>query len=526
MRHLPLIVILSTTGLCAAAVLPLGEATTAPATQPAPTTAPAGAPDITDQSSAAVFALERPPFGPDKQPHTKLDELRACRTEVARRLYVLQSVAENFRQTHHIAGEGQGTGTLAQQLADLDAALLDAEQQTEHARSALDRAKKEAAAGMLPASPQDQAMVLQDPQVLAAEAERRTLVAWHEILSDDPPASDAPLKTLDVRIATCDRQINDLRARVAARIQQASRQHAQECYAAAYAREQLIRNVRNDALLQARDTDHWQVEYATHVARAEAMQAAEFDLDEQIMRLNLSKYGPLHAPLPPSAAAGPRLRELQAIDHDLSQIVGIVQQTDDNFRMAHDIPGTPEGLQRLPRALAQLDGAILTSACKTQQAAITLDRAKKLEKETGTPPADMQAQIDNDPAVADLQAGQRTLERDRAVLLAQHDAADATVKACEARLTAGAKQLDALRQQTAEHLRKGMLDHAQHCLEAAQADEQALRSRREELLMQAKDLDRWLGEFATRTRWRQRLQQILTEVDHEILQVELSRYAP
>lgn len=537
MQRLSLIIIMASTSVAIAGVLPLapGDAATAPAPQAA--TAPARADSfaehtiVTNATAAYPIAASATPayIGPSNPAllpqHTSLDALRERRKDLQSRADVALQASEAFREEHDIAGLAQGPGRLAQSLEELDAAVLEAETQNTRARCELESLEKESATGALTLTRQDQALVTHDPQILAAEAERRALKAQREVLSDSHAATDSALKALDVRIATCGKQIDTLRSRVAARCQLVELQHARDCCTAAQAREQELRALRNDTFLQVRDTDHWQRDYAQRVEHYSRLQAMLCDLGEQIFRAELSKEFPLHTPVPAPAAAGKRLEELREIDHNVLQRLAIVEQTAEAFREAHDIPATPQGVARLPQALARLDRDIFAAANRTRQAALELEHAKQSVDKDGTPSAELQVQIDSDPALADLQADQRTWERDQAVLLAGHEGSDAAAQACAARLAAGANQIETLRHEMAKRLSQTLRDQAQRRLAAAQAEEKDLLARREDALLQARDLDRWLGDCAARNQWLARLERIQGEVEQDILQIELQRAA-
>jgi len=219
-----------------------------------------------------------------------------------------------------------------------------------------------------------------------------------------------------------------------------------------------------------------------------------------------------------------KLKQLKATRAELQQRVDVAQQTVETFRDAHDIPGIIQSNSRLTAALASLDTAVVKAQTDTNQARGGFESIKKqLDSNTFKLPADMQAQVDNDMQAAGLQAEKRALEREREVMLNDHGPAYAAIKALDIRIAACQKQADGLREEAAARARISMVEQAQRFFTGAQAVEQDLLARRNELLIQVKDLEHWLNEFSTRTDNLKQQQALLQELDQKILMIEVAR---
>jgi capsular exopolysaccharide synthesis family protein len=219
-----------------------------------------------------------------------------------------------------------------------------------------------------------------------------------------------------------------------------------------------------------------------------------------------------------------KLAELKETRKDLEQRVSIAKDGVETFREAHDIPGITQSSTRLATELAAMDTSLVTAETNLNQARNNYETIKK-QIDTGTfkLPPDVQSQVDNDPQVMSLESEERALQREREVMLQDHGPEYPAIKAFDARITACVKQADAMRDEAAARLRLAVIDSAQRNFTYTQAVEEDLRTRRNDLLLQVKDLDHWLNEFASRTDNLKRQQELLAELDQKILMIEVNR---
>ncbi len=156
-----------------------------------------------------------------------------------------------------------------------------------------------------------------------------------------------------------------------------------------------------------------------------------------------------------------KLDELRDTRKDLQGRVDIARQTADAFREAHDIPGNAQSVTRLSDTLVATDVALVSAQTETNQMRSTYEIIKK----------------QNDSNAIKLPS------------------------------------------QT-----QPGVDQAKQTFLAAQAREQDLRSRHNDLLLQVKDLDRWLVEYQNRMDAVQREQKLLSDLDQKILLIELQSH--
>jgi polysaccharide biosynthesis transport protein len=219
-----------------------------------------------------------------------------------------------------------------------------------------------------------------------------------------------------------------------------------------------------------------------------------------------------------------KLEELKDTRKDLQQRVDIAQAAVENFREAHDIPGISQNSQRLATELAAMDTKLVEAESNLNQARANYEAVKKqVDLGTFKLPPEYQNAVDNDAGVSQLEAEKRALQREREVMLQGHGPEYAAVRALDVRIAACAKQADAMRDEASAKLRLQVVENANRQFTGNQAFEQDLRTRRNDLLLQVKDLDHWLSEFATRTDNLKREQSLLAELDQKILLIEVHR---